>query len=164
MSDVTLNPLECALGEAQAFRGQVDALQAENAKLKADMERMFQANVEKNNEVLKLLGNNAKLRELAKLTYAFFAWADGATFSDGTPAVHAGDRREVEDRMRELGIDADGVTMARLRSDRTAPRVIVADGDTDCATGHCECGGCGGAIDCWDRFCRHCGARMEDAQ
>jgi len=48
--------------------------------------------------------------------------------------------------------------------DRTAPRVIVADGDTDCATGHCECGGCGGAIDCWDRFCRHCGRRMEDAQ
>lgn len=47
--------------------------------------------------------------------------------------------------------------------DRTAPRVIVADGDTDCATGHCECGACGGAIDCWDRFCRWCGARMEEA-
>ena len=45
----------------------------------------------------------------------------------------------------------------------TARRVIVTDGDTDCATGHCECGACGGAIDCWDRFCRHCGARMEDA-
>lgn len=37
---------------------------AENAKLKADAERMFQANVEKNNEVLELLGDNAKLREL----------------------------------------------------------------------------------------------------
>lgn len=59
-------------------------------------------------------------------------------------------------------VDADGVTIARLRSDRTAPRVIVADGDTDCATGHCECGGCGGAIDCWDRFCRHCGRELED--
>lgn len=53
--------------------------------------------------------------------------------------------------------------IADLLDDRTAPRVIVADGDTDCATGHCECGECGGAIDCWDRFCRHCGARMEDA-
>ena len=59
-------------------------------------------------------------------------------------------------------VDADGGTMARLRFDRTAPRVIVADGDTDCATGHCECGGCGGTIDCWDRFCRRCGARLED--
>jgi len=76
-----------------------------NAKLKADVERMFQANVEKNNEVLKLLEDNAKLRELAKIAYAYLAWADGATFSDGRPAVHACDRCEVEDRMRELGIE-----------------------------------------------------------
>lgn len=34
MSEVTLNSLECALDEAQALRGQVDALQAENAKLR----------------------------------------------------------------------------------------------------------------------------------
>ena len=34
MSDVALNPLKCALDEAQAFRRQVDALQAENAKLR----------------------------------------------------------------------------------------------------------------------------------
>lgn len=34
MSEVTLNPLKCALDEAQALRGQVDALQAENAKLR----------------------------------------------------------------------------------------------------------------------------------
>lgn len=32
MNEVTLNPLECALNEAQALRRQVDALQAENAK------------------------------------------------------------------------------------------------------------------------------------
>ena len=44
MSDVTLNPLECALDEAQALRGQVDALLAENAKLRelvADAWRLF---------------------------------------------------------------------------------------------------------------------------
>ena len=40
------------------------AIEAENAKLKADAERMFQANVEKNNEVLGLLAENAKLLEL----------------------------------------------------------------------------------------------------
>jgi len=45
---------------------------------------------------------------------------------------------------------------------RTARRVIVSDPTTDCATGHCECGGCGGVVDPWDGFCRHCGARMED--
>lgn len=50
---------------------------------------------------------NAKLRELAKITYAYLAWADGATFSDGRPAVHACDRREVEDRMRKLGVEVD---------------------------------------------------------
>lgn len=31
---LTLNPLECALNEAQALRMQVNALQAENAKLR----------------------------------------------------------------------------------------------------------------------------------
>ena len=50
---------------------------------------------------------NAKLRELVKITYAYLAWADGATFSDGRPAVHACDRCEVEDRMRELGVEVD---------------------------------------------------------
>lgn len=34
MSEVTLNPLECALGEARALRRQVGALQAENARLR----------------------------------------------------------------------------------------------------------------------------------
>jgi len=34
VSEVTLDPLECALNEAQALRKQVDALQADNAKLR----------------------------------------------------------------------------------------------------------------------------------
>jgi len=45
---------------------------------------------------------------------------------------------------------------------RTARRVIAADGETDCATGHCECGRCGRAIDPWDAWCKHCGSRLED--
>ena len=45
----------------------------------------------------------------------------------------------------------------------TALRVIVADEDTDCATGFCTCGHCGEPIDPWDGWCKHCGARLEDA-
>ena len=44
----------------------------------------------------------------------------------------------------------------------TARRVIAVDPSTDCATGHCECGACGEPIDPWDRFCKHCGVRLED--
>jgi hypothetical protein len=99
---------------------------------------------------------NAKLRELAARAWLLFI-EHGAVHPSELPEVDA-----VRDELRELGIDADGVTIARLRSDRTAQRVIVADGDTDCATGHCVCGGCGGAIDCWDRFCKHCGRELED--
>ena len=51
---------------------------------------------------------------------------------------------------------------ARGPAKRTAKRVIVSNSDTDHATGHCECGACGGAIDPWDKWCRHCGARMEE--
>ena len=38
--------------------------------------------------------------------------------------------------------------------------VIVSDESTDCATGHCECELCGKPIDIWDKFCRHCGAKV----
>lgn len=38
MSEVALNPLECALNEAQALRRQVDELLAENAELR-DVEK-----------------------------------------------------------------------------------------------------------------------------
>lgn len=34
VNEATLNPLECALNEAQTFRRQVEALQAESAKLR----------------------------------------------------------------------------------------------------------------------------------
>jgi len=45
----------------------------------------------------------------------------------------------------------------------TVPHVIVADEETDCATGCCTCGSCGEPIDPWDAWCRHCGAELEDA-
>ncbi len=44
-----------------------------------------------------------------------------------------------------------------------APRVIVSDEETDCATGFCTCGNCGNEIDPWDEWCCHCGAELEDA-
>ena len=45
----------------------------------------------------------------------------------------------------------------------SAGRVIVADEETDCATGFCTCGNCGEPIDPWDDWCRWCGAELEDA-
>jgi len=46
------------------------------------------------------------------------------------------------------------------RQTSTTHAVIVSDESTDCATGHCECELCGQSIDPWDRFCRHCGAKV----
>lgn len=40
---------------------------------------------------------------------------------------------------------------------RTAKAVMVSNG----ATGHCKCDGCGKFIDPWDKYCRHCGVRLE---
>ena len=44
----------------------------------------------------------------------------------------------------------------------SAGRVIVADEETDCATGLCTCGNCGEPIDPCDLWCRWCGVRLED--
>ena len=43
---------------------QIDFYREEVRELKAERERMFKSNVEKNNEVLRLLAENAALREL----------------------------------------------------------------------------------------------------
>ena len=45
----------------------------------------------------------------------------------------------------------------------SVPRVIVSDEETDCATGYCTCGNCGGSINPFAAYCEHCGARLEDA-
>ena len=63
------------------------------------------------------------------------------------------DRRGLCNRVAQLEQELDSTR---------AKRIVVAYGETDCATGHCECGACGWAIDPWDRHCRRCGARMED--
>ena len=42
-----------------------------------------------------------------------------------------------------------------------ADRIITSDGETDGATGRCECGWCGKPIDPWDKFCRHCGVGVD---
>ena len=65
-----------------------------------------------------------------------------------------------------IGSMFGAVTMALCAVGGDSPsagRVIVADEETDCATGFCTCGNCGEPIDPWDLYCRWCGARMEDA-
>ena len=47
---------------------------------------------------------------------------------------------------------------------RRAKRLTTGDASTDCATGHSECSACGGSIDFWDKWCRHCGAMLYDAK
>lgn len=63
------------------------------------------------------------------------------------------DRRGLCNRVAQLEQELDGTR---------AKRIVVSDQETDGATGHCECGACGWAIDPWDRHCRNCGARLED--
>lgn len=59
-------------------------------------------------------------------------------------------------------LQAENAKLRELVAQRTARRVIVSNADTDHATGHCECGACGGAIDFWDAWCRHCGTKLEE--
>ena len=56
----------------------------------------------------------------------------------------------------------ENAKLRELVAQRTAKRVVASNANTDHATGHCECGACGGAVDPWDAWCRHCGARMEE--
>ena len=44
----------------------------------------------------------------------------------------------------------------------SAGRVIVADEETDCATGLCTCGNCGGSINPYAAYCEHCGRKLVD--
>ena len=60
-----------------------------------------------------------------------------------------------------------GVTVAALCAvgggSPSVLHVIVADEETDCATGFCTCGNCGSSINPYAAYCEHCGARLEDA-
>lgn len=44
---------------------------------------------------------------------------------------------------------------------RKGRKVVVGNESTDFATGHSTCGECGGTIDHFDKYCRHCGADLE---
>lgn len=59
-------------------------------------------------------------------------------------------------------LEAELGVMRRILDTTRAQRVTVSNEDTDFATGHCECSVCGGAIDPWDAYCRHCGAWLEE--
>ena len=65
-----------------------------------------------------------------------------------------------EDQAGGLDITHDRLTPEQVIDatlGRTAKAVMVSNG----ATGHCKCGGCGKFIDPWDKYCRHCGAKLE---
>lgn len=58
--------------------------------------------------------------------------------------------------------ETETIECIRIRGKRlTTHAIIVSDESTDCATGHCECELCSEPIDPWDKYCRHCGAEVE---
>lgn len=81
-------------------------IQAENTKLRDDVERMFNVNVEKNGEIVRLLDENAKLRELAR---GLGQCAQGVGCEDCLLYdLSEPDHCREERLSRELGIEVDG--------------------------------------------------------
>lgn len=76
-------------------------LEAENAKLRDERDRMYKANVEKNGEILRLLEENAKLRELAVRMFHTIEWSDRMSDSMYWPSF------SYERELRELGVEVD---------------------------------------------------------
>lgn len=91
------------------MQASVKALDDENVKLKADAERMFQANVEKNNEILGLLRDNAKLRELVRHLYECMCNIDmdGNHECDSCEYDNTDGLCDYERLMRELGVEVE---------------------------------------------------------
>ena len=90
------------------------------------------------------------------------------TLDGGRTARCAGlteeEMRDLLDPKKYIGrcpeqVDALVAEVKQLRGQRTARRIVVSDG----GVGHCACSACDGAIDQDDAWCRHCGARLEDA-
>lgn len=82
-----------------------ERLESENAKLRDERDRMYKANVEKNGEILRLLKDNAKLRELVR---EMWAYAEQELLCDENCSYGAVcDWRDCvfKRRMRELGVD-----------------------------------------------------------
>lgn len=95
----------------------LDRYRAENAKLRSqcadlvdERERLFRANVEKNGEILRLVGENAKLRELVHdllqpiLADGFDCYGCVHEDCDGMQYT---DKCKLLDRARELGIEVN---------------------------------------------------------
>ena len=81
-------------------------------------------------------------------------WNDGEKVVAATTTGRYRDFLTVHHLTPEQAIEA---TIGRYV---VAQRVITSDPSTDGATGRCECGVCKGAINPWDNWCRHCGARL----
>ena len=89
----------------------IDQLSAENAKLRDERDRMYKANVEKNGEILRLLEENAKLREfidLKETCWKYVGWCDECPYNgvddkhdDCTCMV----REKVNSLASELGVE-----------------------------------------------------------
>lgn len=76
-------------------------------ELEDERERMFKSNVEKNNEVLRLLAENAKLREQIE-TLVMYVESDGTKYWVDDDGNQHFDHSAVKDdaaELRELGVD-----------------------------------------------------------
>lgn len=87
------------------------SLKKENVKLRDERDRMYKANVEKNGEILRLLGENAKLRELLQ-DYHRYEHEDcySCRYINECRADESGRciaPMRLGERYRELGVEAE---------------------------------------------------------
>lgn len=169
-------------GHHYDLRG-ANTLQAENAKLREQLERVQPTDCEGN--VLDIGNTVHMLRSeydgdhewedvVTELVLTKWggdrwivrgskgeAWAcDCAKTGYDEDAYEASD--DVEPFDEPTLLEVENAKLRELVAQRTAKRVVVSNAGTDHATGHCACGACGGAIDPWDAYCRHCGAKLEE--
>lgn len=83
---------------------EVDQLQAENAKLREQLEYDRQTSRSRLESIDRLKTENAKLRELVR-DVVLLAGLNGCDVTEMRLHAHGGDWRTVWERMRELGVD-----------------------------------------------------------
>jgi hypothetical protein len=132
----------------EALERRIDELCEENERLRQENQSIGMAAYELGRA--SLAAENAKLRGF---------WTHDGTWHVELPRLPEGIAVTTPD---ERDREVHTARAWRYEPARTAKRVIVSNADTDHATGHCECGACGGAIDPWDAWCRHCGANLEE--
>lgn len=92
------------------FRDDLQRANAENAKLRDERDRMYKANVKKNGEILRLLEENAKLRELVNhmVTHIeFTSEEDGEPMCWRCPYGKSESSCDFEQRVAALGIEVN---------------------------------------------------------